>query len=111
VNISRSDAGAFALYSIDTTGSFAFANIVGTRAGGGTVVGSFADLGSGDWLNITQAYLSFSMGAYFGDNVIAGTIDNIVVAQASAVPLPATVWLFVSALGGLGLMRRRSAAH
>lgn len=46
-----------------------------------------------------------SFSTFTGDDF---KFDNIVVeASVSAVPLPAAVWLFFSALGGLGVMRRK----
>jgi len=40
----------------------------------------------------------------------AGAIDNIRAYSASAIPLPAAVWLFGSALAGLGWLRRKHPA-
>ena len=53
-----------------------------------------------NWLNVDE----FSMYDY--SNIDAMAFDNIVV---TAVPIPATVWLFGSALAGLGWMRRKKA--
>jgi hypothetical protein len=43
----------------------------------------------------------------FGDAAGAAMFDNVTV---NAVPLPAAVWLMISALGGLGIVRRKRAA-
>ena len=40
----------------------------------------------------------------------ASALDNIVLTTATAVPVPAAVWLFGSALAGLGWLRRKSSA-
>jgi len=52
-------------------------------------------------LSEDQKTLTISMG-------VAHNIDNIRILTASAVPVPAAVWLFGSALGLLGWLRRRT---
>jgi len=68
--------------------------------GGGTVNLSLGSIGTGDWLNLTQ--LVVYDANTFDDNYVH--IDNI---NVSAVPVPAAVWLFGSALAGLGWIRRK----
>lgn len=101
----RSDGGAFSLHSLDLLmdadedGSTA---IVGTLSGGG-----YANLntpvGTGDWLNLESLYFE-AVGNPWGVGYATVELDNVVV---SAVPIPAAIWLFGSALVGLGWVRRK----
>jgi hypothetical protein len=99
----RQDGDAFALYSMDIGAPFM---IVAERASDGTTISGYSsELGSGDWLDIKWAGFSvFAEGPYAGGY----QIDNIVVGPA-AVPIPAAVWLFGSALAGLGWLRRKQS--
>jgi hypothetical protein len=95
----------FSLFAIDLGGWGAGIQltVTGSLAGGGTVQLDYVTLvdmetvmfGS-EWLGLTN--IEFSA---YG---CCALVDNIVV---SNVPVPAAVWLFGSALGGLGWMRRR----
>jgi hypothetical protein len=58
-----------------------------------------SSIGNGGYVNITQASFWSEYAAY-----APVYLDDIVV---SAVPIPAAVWLFGSALAGLGWMRRK----
>jgi len=107
LSLKREDDGFFALYSYDllTTGVLFGVEVTGTTAGGQTVTLS-TPLGTGDWLNLQNVF-------FYADNqtgsfapAIAVQLDNIVV--GAAVPIPAAVWLFGSALAGLGWVRRKS---
>ena len=79
--------------------------LIGHLEGGGTIETSFSQppdsvwnthsLGS-EWNNLTAVEITSPDGFH--------AIDNLVV---TAVPIPAAVWLFGSALAGLGWMRRR----
>ena len=77
---------------------------------GGVVGGGGADLsvavGTGDWLNLQSLELSSFGGGAF--SVYEVQMDNIVV--SGVVPIPAAVWLFGSALAGLGWIRRQRKA-
>jgi hypothetical protein len=104
VDMRRTDGQAFSLHDVDIFACEPNCLIWGAISIGG-VVSTFstdntADLGSGDWLNVT--YVSFGNELEFGPSV---AVDNIVV--GAAVPIPAAVWLFGSALAGLGWMRRK----
>jgi hypothetical protein len=105
LDVERTDGTAFALYSIDIGGDFA--EIQGTRATDGQIItGTVGDLGSGDWLAITSFRLDEDACVCGGFGIaLEGYADNIVV--GAAVPVPAAVWLFGSALAGLGWMRRK----
>lgn len=112
VSMSKADGGAFAIHSLDLflagcagpfLGCSGSESITGTLAGGGA-----ADLtgavGTGDWLNLqVVTFAATGDGFGFGAGTVA-QIDNI---NVSAVPIPAAVWLFGSALAGLGWLRRK----
>ena len=108
IGMSRTDGEAFALYSLEfvDTGLGSFTEITAVRASDGqTIFGDLSDLGSGDWLNITSLLLTDEgLPSSQFSTFSAGAIDNIVV--GAAVPIPAAAWLFFSALGLLGWLRR-----
>jgi hypothetical protein len=112
VTMTAADGGAFSFYGADfSTALFGDpalmdSGIYGQVFGGGSAVDP---IGSGDWLNLES--VSFSLGAFFlaggsgfSSTTLVLTIDNV---NAQVVPLPAAVWLFGSALAGLGWMRRK----
>ncbi len=88
-------------YTDDATGEF--------------VAGSLAFSGSATWDISADSYASLLAGALSGDVYFPADDDGdlataMVIGQwerATPVPVPAAVWLMMSALGGLGLMRRR----
>ena len=103
VLMSRTDGQAFSLMSADVFDCNEFCNIFGVVAGGGAITTmDAADLGSGDWLNVTYVEFYNSSSSPF-QSVIS--VDNLMV--GSPVPVPAAVWLFGSALAGLGWVRRK----
>jgi len=64
-------------------------------------------LGGPQWSNLEQVQVSvlyFGCGEVCPVEVAVPIIDNV---NVSAVPIPAAVWLFGSALAGLGWMRRK----
>jgi hypothetical protein len=64
--------------------------------------------GRGVWENVSlPSSLEDVVSVTFVGNTAAIQYDNIVV---NAVPIPAAVWLFGSALAGLGWLRRRQTA-
>jgi hypothetical protein len=104
-DLMRSDGGAFAVHAMDVLFDTGNGFLTGQTASGDFISGSLGDLGQGDWLNLV------SFGYY--TSIPDGTpipaiieVDNIVV--GAAVPVPAAVWLFGSALAGLGFLRRGS---
>ena len=106
LDIKKEDGGFFALYSYDLfeSGVLFGVNVTGITADGQTV-GLSTPLGTGDWLNLQRV-------EFYADNYNGGyapaievELDNIVV--GAAVPIPAAVWLFGSALAGLGWLRRK----
>lgn len=74
---------------------------------------SFLSADSG-WAGIDEVRFWYDSAGAFG-NLGTSNFDNfifddiIVNASVSAVPVPAAVWLFMSALGGLGAMRKKQA--
>ena len=107
VNMEKSDGGAFAIHDLDLfidTDPDGWTQITGTLAGGGSADLGVA-VGTGDWLNL-ESVRFFAQGNGFGFGYGEIELDNVVV---SAVPIPAAVWLFGSALAGLGWLRKRPA--
>ena len=96
--------GSFALMSADIDNAVSWsANTETGSFNSSTASGpSLNDIGTGDWLSIT------SLTIYGPSDFTSVTLDNVVL--GAAVPVPAAVWLFGSALGGLGWMRRRKTA-
>jgi len=109
MSVERTDGTAFSLQSADFYADYdidGYAYIQGIKAGGGNVTLADAALGTGDWLNITRVDFGVS-GDGFSYGYATGDVDNLVV--GAAVPVPAAVWLFGSALGLLGWVRRHKA--
>jgi hypothetical protein len=105
VSMQRSDGGAFALYSLDLllqADPNGITRVSGLLAGGGSA-NLGVPTGTGDWLNLEAVFFS-AEGNQFGFGSATVELDNVVV---SAVPIPAAVWLFGSALAGLGWLRRK----
>ena len=101
-----------------TPGLFDVLNVSGKLTLGGTLE---VDLLNGftPGANDTLNFLTFGSIAGAFDHFILPTFGNGqtlhlnfgpngIALSASAVPIPAAAWLFMSALGGLGLMRRRA---
>ena len=69
-----------------------------------------------EWLGLNEVQFWYqSQGAFGNPSAFAGDdfkFDNITVepTTVSNVPVPAAVWLFFSALGGLGILRRKQVA-
>jgi hypothetical protein len=107
VSMRKADSGAFAISSLDLVlAGLGGTSISGTLAGGGSAQLS-VPVGTGDWLNLELVTFS-ATGSGFGElGATVVELDNIVV---TAVPIPAAVWLFGSALAGLGWFRRKQTA-
>jgi len=95
----------------ETFAILSIGNYEGWREGK-TSDGSWADLsspiGTGDWLDLRELQLS---DVYYPEDS-GGFIDTFVLIddiRVNVVPIPAAVWLFASALFGLGALRRRNA--
>ena len=122
LSFEAADSGLFSLSSLDVVLEFAGPGpaisdtvmLTGFFAGGtqsslqqvmtfDAIPGSAAYTFMPDWQNLARVEISGNLcePACFG----AVTIDNVMVSPAT-VPIPAAVWLFGSALGGLGWMRR-----
>ncbi|MBT5525340.1 MAG: VPLPA-CTERM sorting domain-containing protein, partial [Rhodospirillaceae bacterium] len=118
------DVGAIIGYSSLSNFSNDLGGLLGTKSYYGDDAGFFHDAITGQYVRVTDVgaiigYSSLSnfsndlgglLGtkSYYGDD--AGFFsDNL--GTLNPVPLPATVWMFLTALGGLGLLgRRRSQA-
>jgi hypothetical protein len=108
IDIERTDGGAFAIYSFDLvleTDNDGYTGISGVLAGGGAA-SLGVPVGTGDWLNLESVRFR-AEGNQFGFGFASVEVDNIAI---NAVPIPAAVWLFGSALAGLGWLRRRQTA-
>jgi hypothetical protein len=106
ISIRRDDGGAFALYSLDYELDGIETSITGLTMENQAVTTATA-FGTGGWLNLKSVSLDASTPDGFSfTHEVGVTVDNIVV---SAVPVPPAVWLFGSALGGLGWFRRKTA--
>ena len=102
ITMERSDSAVFSILSL-TSSSVDYS---------GTILGGLgADLsvaiGTGDWLQLVSFRVSSICAGPFSCGEYSAQLDDITV---SAVPVPAAVWLFGSALAGLGWMRRKHAA-
>jgi len=106
ITIEKADGGAFAIHDFDLfmdTDPGGWQEIRGTLAGGGITFLSSPGVGTGDWLNLESVtFRAEGNGFDFGFGTIE--IDNVII---SAVPVPAAVWLFGSALFGLAWFRQR----
>ncbi len=104
------DGNPFAFYGADFVGEAVVgdvsSSITGNVFGGG---GALGPIGTGDWLNLEAVFFDVSSTTLSGfpSETLSMTIDNV---NASVVPIPAAVWLFGSALAGLGWFRRRQTA-
>ena len=99
ISMQAVNGSSFGILSI---GSYS-GDVYGGLAGGGTADLSTA-IGTGDWL--TLEYFSVNDTCYIVGycSFHAASLDDITV---SAVPIPAAVWLFGSALAGLGWLKRK----
>ena len=78
----------------------------------GTVSGPSPATPWQQWTEITNQFnvqsnntsLTLTFQAMGQQETLGGFIDTV---SITAVPLPAAAWLFLSALGGLGLVKRR----
>jgi len=106
----------FSIFSFDAWHTYD-ALVTGVYAGGGTISVQLQDIYDGDkfafgseWSGLKS--IEFSNMILWDADFTAGfsnplIIDDVVV---SIVPIPAAVWLFGSALAGLGFLRRQQAA-
>jgi len=108
ITFANESGNPFALHSFDYAAIFVgpgTVNVTGHYAAGGVISTNLNADETVDNYQFNEAWTGL-------DYVVIGTIstsspagiDNIVV---SAVPIPAAVWLFGSALAGLGWMRRK----
>jgi hypothetical protein len=105
IGLARADGAAFSLDAVDF-GSWGSGNdlaVVGYLAAGGTLQFDMVSGGELSTVNFSQAWAGLTSVEFIAVGA-PGVLDNIVV---NAVPVPAAVWLFGSALAGLGWFRRR----
>ena len=97
VSMENAAGSSFSVLSIGSyQGSFS-----GTTFGGGSADLS-APIGTGDWLNLETFQVESSCGGT--GCILNASLDDI---SVNVVPIPATVWLFSSALAGVGWLRRK----
>jgi len=108
INLTAQDGSPFAFYGADFTATAAVAEVLfgiaGYVVGGGVAAGP---IGTGDWLNLERVEFGVASCCGIGIETLDMTIDNV---NVSIVPIPGAVWLFGSALGLLGWVRRRQLA-
>jgi hypothetical protein len=120
-----SDATMNAGSGFINTVSFYFAALTSTSVniwsdlnGTGSILGTFdlaanqgscgaADTALCHWDLTSLSFSGLAHSVTFGDAAGAAMFDDVTV---NPVPLPAALWLMVSALGGLGIVRRKRAA-
>jgi len=100
LTMERSSGGNFGLESISSFISSPWL-VTGYYAGGGTVQVSIGVSGP---FNFDSSWQDLEKVEFI---VQPGSLDSI---KASVVPIPAAVWLFGSALAGLGWIRRKQSA-
>ena len=110
--LTQQNGQAFNLLSFDLTSAFPGGGdewtITGAIAGGGdlvTTITTGADITAAfdaTWVNLDSVTILAA-----ADGALDYRLDNIVV---TAVPIPAAVWLFSSALAGLGFVSQRKKA-
>jgi hypothetical protein len=114
ITITKDGDGTFDLLSLDASDLVYTQTVVlgpliatGYLAGGGTVSAAL-NIVEGQWqtFNFDSQWSNLIAVDLYGERVadMDYAIDNVVV---NAVPIPAAVWLFGSALGLLGWLRRR----
>jgi len=109
ISIAADSGSLFSIDSLDASSLYNSAGqltLTGSTAGGGTVSQTLALNGDLASYNITGLGLVTNLVLSFDGTVDAAPfdIDNI---NLNVVPVPAAVWLFASALGMLGWVRRR----
>jgi hypothetical protein len=112
LDITREDGRAFDLHSFDILNQGAPFSITGYDA----LDQQVASLGyypgntavfNDDWNNVSRINIEDGVHSGFGDTYFGIPIDNF---SATVVPIPAAVWLFGSALAGLGWLRRKQTS-
>jgi len=108
ISIELQNGAAFAVHGFDlesSTDPDGFVTIRGYLAAGG--IADLSDpVGTGDWLLLDRIEFE-TEGNQWGPGFASLELDNF---TATVVPVPAAVWLFGSALVGLGWVRRRKTA-
>jgi hypothetical protein len=116
----RTDGEAFALHTLnweiwngyhENAEFYIDISFVGYLAGGGTVTATDrSEIGQGDWLNIVGAAIFTTGPTWTGSDpdweMYNSRLNSMIV--GTAVPVPAAVWLFGSALLTAGAIRKQS---
>jgi hypothetical protein len=116
LTVERTDGGMFSLHSYDYQpiaygfGICGIGGVIGETASGEILNFSVSHSACNGWQTLTLGVewtqlVRVSFEPIVVDLFSEGRIDNIVV--SNVVPLPAAVWLFGSALAGLGWLRRK----
>jgi hypothetical protein len=108
ISIAADSGLRFSIDSLDASSLYNAAGeltLTGTKAGGGTVSQTLTLNSALTSYNVTGLGLVTNLVLSFDGSVDAAPydVDNI---SLNAVPVPAAVWLFASALGMLGWLRR-----
>jgi hypothetical protein len=113
LDITREDGLAFDLHSLDLLGQGAGYWIRGYDANDQWIAESGVYLGNwdtvvfnDDWNSVSRINIEDSVHSGFGDSYFGIPLDNF---SATVVPIPGAVWLFGTALAGLGWIRRKRA--
>ncbi len=112
ISIYSNTALSFELDSLDVlflNGAAHTGTVIGHLQGGGTISQSLPVVDStvvfdSSWVNLASIDIVFDVVSGPANFAVPG-LDNITL---QAVPVPAAVWLFASALGAIGWVRRRS---
>jgi hypothetical protein len=107
VTVERTDGGVFAMHDFNlwlNADGNGYTNISGIDANGDSVFLQLTWPGTDAWLSLRSVSFE-AIGAGFQIGNASAGLDNIVV--SNVVPIPAAVWLFGSALAGLGWLRRK----
>jgi len=115
VTLSQVSGDAFAISSVDLQSGFGSYlgewQITGNYASGGSIAKS-VDITSFETVTFDSSWIDLQSVTFFlvdpTYSFPGQLLDNVVV--SSVVPIPAAVWLFGSALAGLGWMRQKKTS-
>jgi len=102
ITMEQANGNTFGILSIGTLSTLTNGVLYG-RITGGAAADLSTPIGTGDWLNLEFFGVADTCQPFAPCGFHEVRLDDITV---SAVPVPAAVWLFGSALAGLGWLRR-----